>query len=130
MGIQLFLEIFDVIHDIVQLLLVTRFRTHQVFLSLLLGLSRGDLLFQDSDLLTDIRLANIYRAKAGRELHLPQKKLGAIHVTHDGAGIQAIALLDIQFHDLTVGFRRYQDLGCLKGTGSVKIIVCITASRP
>ena len=63
MGIQLFLEIFDVIHDIVQLLLVTRFRTHQVFLSLLLGLSRGDLLFQDSDLLTDIRLANIYRAK-------------------------------------------------------------------
>ena len=60
MGIQLFLEIFDVIHDIVQLLLVTRFGAHQVLLSLLLGLSRGDLLFQDSDLLTDIRLANIY----------------------------------------------------------------------
>ena len=47
-----------------------------------------------------------------------------------GTGIQAVALLHVQFHDLSVGFRRYQDLGCLKGTGSVKIIVCITASRP
>ena len=29
-------------------------------------------------------------------MHLPQKKLGTIHVTHDGAGIQAIALNGIE----------------------------------
>ena len=108
------MQVFDIVDEILH--------------TLLLGTGGGDLLFEGGDLFADIRFTNIYRTQAGCQLHLFQVQLGTVYIAQQGTGIQSVAFLHVQFHNLSVCFGRNQYFGRFKGTGSIKIVVSPVAS--
>ena len=93
--IQLFLQHFDVVDNVIDLFLVAGFRLYQVLHTLLLAPGDGNLLFEGSDLFADIRFSDAHTTKACFELLLSEIKLRTVHITQHGTRFEPVAFLQV-----------------------------------
>ena len=95
MCIQLFLQHFDVVDNVIDLFLVAGFRLYQVLHTLLLAPGDGNLLFEGSDLFADIRFSDVHTTKVCFELLLSEIKLRTVHITQHGARLEPVSFLQV-----------------------------------
>ena len=129
LGFQLLFQHSQLRLHIVHLLLRTGILRQQIQAAFSFQFGLCDLFPSGRHLLGHVRPTATDGTYLGFQLALLQVKLHGIHISHLLPLLQQITFFQIQRHDFTVGFGRYDDFRGFEDSGSVEIRVCPATRR-